>query len=616
MVLSPPPQRDLKEIVKALPAKPGVYVFKDVEGKVIYVGKAASLASRVRSYFGSSLSLEGKTRRLRGHVADIDYTVTSSAAEALMLEAALVKRHQPLFNVRLKDDKHYPYLKVDTAEEWPRVYITRRVEKDGGRYFGPYASAGSVRMALDLVKKLFPFRSCNKNITGKDPRPCLDYFIKRCIAPCTAYCTKEEYDEVIAQVLLFLEGRSEEVVRDLRQKMRAASSSMMYEQAARIRDQIKAIERVTEKQTMATTRRGDRDVFGLARSGSDACVFVWFQRGTKIIGSDHFMLEGALDEPDAEVLGSFLKQFYGSAAYIPKAVFIPSAIAERNLIEEWLSERRGSRASVAVPERGQLRQLVASANENAREALEAEKLKRVSDSGKAQLALEQLAAELDLAGPPHRIECYDISNIQGTSSVGSMVVFIDGRPKPAEYRRFRIKTVDGANDFASMAEVLGRRFRRRTGSKDQPERDESFAAEPDLLIIDGGRGQLNAVLDVMRDMGLQHIPVAGLAKRNEELYVQDVSDPIILPRSSEALYLVQRIRDEAHRFAITYHRNVRSKASRRSLLDDVPGLGPKRKKALLSKFGSLQRVREASTEEVAATVGFTAKLAERVKQAV
>jgi excinuclease ABC subunit C len=613
----PNPEVDLKERVNALPARSGVYVYKDADGNVIYVGKAANLKSRVRSYFGSPSSLESKTRMLRSRIADIEYTVTASAAEALMLEAVLIKRHQPLFNVRLRDDKHYPYLKVDTTEEWPRVYITRRVANDGARYFGPYANAGSVRMALDLVKKLFPWRSCTKTITGNDPRPCLDYYIKRCIAPCTGYCTKEEYDEVIRQVILFLEGRSDEVVRDLKKRMNEASAQMLYEQAARVRDQIRAIQRTTEQQTMATTRRGDDDIFGLARDGNEACVFVWFLRGTKIVGRDHFMLDGAADESDADVIGSFIKQFYDAAAYVPKAVLVPAQPSDTDVIEEWLSERRGSLVDVRVPERGGRRQLMQSANENAREALESERVKWLADRGKTTQALEQLADELNLPGPPHRIECYDISNIQGTNSVGSMVVFIDGHARPAEYRRFKIRTVDGANDFASMAEVLRRRFRRKEGAEAQRvERDESFAARPDLLIIDGGKGQLAAVLDVLRDMGLEEIPATGLAKRNEELYVKDMSEPIILPRTSQALYLVQRIRDEAHRFAVTYHRNVRAKAGTRSALDEVPGVGPKRKRALIKKYGSVQRIREADVDDIAATPGFTTRLAERLKAAI
>jgi excinuclease ABC subunit C len=560
--------------------------------------------------------------------------VTNTEQEALHLEAELVKRHQPLFNIRLKDDKHYPYLKVDLTDPWPRVYITRRVEKDGARYFGPYANAGSVRRTLDIVNKLFPWRSCTKLITGTDPRPCLDYYINRCIAPCTSYCTKEEYDEVIRQVILFLEGRTEEVVREITRQMATASSVMEYERAARLRDQLQAIERVTERQTVASTRPADEDIFGLARGDDDAVVQVLFVRGIKMIGVDSFTLDGAKDETDADVMASFIKQFYESATYVPKRVIVPMELPEDALIESWLSERRGTRVELLAPQRGEKRRLVEMASNNARESRDMAHVKWLADTGKTRAALEGLQEELDLPTLPHRIECYDISNIQGTNSVGSMVVFIDGHPRPQEYRRFRIKSVEGANDFASMAEVLRRRFRRArekllhdTGATapdvdtngaaatngDRAVRDESFAALPDLVIIDGGKGQLSAVVDVMRDMGVKDIPTVGLAKQHEEIYVQDVSEPIILPRQSQALYLVQRVRDEAHRFAITYHRGLRSKTGMQSALDTIPGVGPKRKKALLKKFGSVKGIREADIEEIAATVGFTSALAEKVK---
>jgi excinuclease ABC subunit C len=604
---------------------------RNAEGDVIYVGKAANLRNRVRSYFGSPLSMEGKTRVLSESIADFEYVVTHTEQEALHLEAELVKRHQPLFNVRLKDDKHYPYLKVDLADPWPRIYITRRVEKDGARYFGPFANAGSVRRTLDIVNKLFPWRSCTKQITGTDPRPCLDYFIHRCIAPCTGYCTKEEYDEVIRQVLLFLEGKTDQVVRSLKREMDDASESMEFERAARVRDQLTAIERVSERQTVASTKPADEDVFGLARGETDAMVNVLFIRGRNMIGVDNFTLDGTKDESDAEVMASFIKQFYESATYVPRGVVLGVELAESDLIAAWLSERRGSKVELLVPQRGEKRRLVEMATKNARESLDMARVKWLADRGKTQSALEQLQDELQLPSLPRRIECYDISNIQGTNSVGSMVVFVDGHPRPQEYRKFRIKTVEGANDFASMAEVLRRRFRRArerliavTGADAPavepaaelgrpPRADESFAALPDLVIIDGGKGQLSAVTDVMREMGVKEIPTVGLAKQHEEIYVQDVSEPVILPRASEALYLVQRVRDEAHRFAITYHRGVRAKASIQSALDNISGVGPKRKKALLRKFGSVRGIREASVDEIAATVGFTSALAERIK---
>ena len=607
----------LLEQARALPARPGVYIFRNAKGDVIYVGKAASLRNRVRSYFGSPHSLEPKTRRLVEKITDVEYVVTASAQEALILEASLVKRHQPFFNVRLKDDKHYPYLKIDLSEEWPRVEITRRVLDDGARYFGPYASAGSVRRTLDLVKKLFPWRSCTKTITGNDPRPCLDYYIQRCIGPCASLCSKQEYDEVVRQVILFLEGRTEEVTRDLRRDMGEASASLEYERAARLRDQVNAIERTTERQVMEVVERVDMDVFGLAREGAEAGVQVFFVRQGNVIGRDTFALDGATDEPEAEVLASFLKQYYQSAAYVPKRVLLPFPVSDQTLIQEWLSQRRGKKVEVLAPQRGDKRALVQTAVENARESLQAARAKWLADSGKAREALEQLEEELNLPSPPERIECYDISNIQGTSAVGSMVVFVEGRAQPKEYRRFRIKSVAGPDDFAMLQEVLRRRFKHTAEvieerAKAGAEADESFGAVPDLVIVDGGKGQVSAAHDEMRNLGVGHIPLAGLAKRFEELYVKDVSEPIVLPRTSQALYLVQRIRDEAHRFAITYHRKLRAKTGMRSALDAVPGVGPKRKKALLRKFGSLKAVREAGVEEIAATPGFTRSLAEKV----
>jgi excinuclease ABC subunit C len=606
--------------LRALPTRPGVYIMRDAQGEVIYVGKAANLRSRVRSYFGSPHSLEPKTRNLVGSVADFDYIVTGNDQEALHLEATLVKRHQPIFNIRLKDDKHYPYLKVDLNDPWPRVYITRRVESDGARYFGPYASASSVRTTLDIVKKLFPWRSCTKTITGRDPRPCLDYYIHRCIAPCTGYCKKEEYEQVIRQTTLFLEGRTDEVVRDLRARMAEAAEALRFERAASLRDQIRAIERISEKQLTAYTRPVDEDVFGLARADGEACVQVLFIRGTKMVGADHFTLDGAQEEADAEVMDSFLKQFYESATYVPRRIVLPLAVPEEGLIQSWLAVRRGGPVQLLVPRRGEKRRLVEMAADNARESLAMERVKWLADTGKTRAALDELAEELNLPRPPRRIECYDVSNIQGTSAVGSMVVFVDGHPRPAEYRRFRIKTVAGANDFAMLAEVLRRRFKRASaepvpsGDGGQPPETEGWAALPDLVIVDGGKGQLSAAHDVMRDLAVGHVPLAGLAKRNEELFLVDEAEPVVLPRTSQALYLVQRVRDEAHRFAITYHRKVRAKAGMRSALDSVPGIGPKRKQALLRKFGSVKGIREAGLDDIAATVGFTRRLAEKVKE--
>ena len=638
--------------VHSLPERPGVYIMRDVRGDVIYIGKATSLRNRVRSYFGSARGLEPKVRALAEQVHVIEHVVTRNEAEVLHLEATLVKRHQPIYNVRLKDDKHYPYLKVDVQHPWPRVTITRRVEDDGSRYFGPYASAGSVRRTLDVVKKLFPWRSCTKEITGTDPRPCLDYYIKRCIAPCTAYCTPEEYAEVISETILFLEGRSDEVRRHVIADMERASDALDFERAARLRDQAEAIRRVTERQQMATTTPLDADVFALARQDDEACVQVFFVRGTVVADTDSFMLEGTQDVSDADVLGAFLAQFYESATYVPLVLLLPLEPTDREQIETMLREQRGRSVEVAVPVRGERRALVTSAEDNARESLRMHHVRWVADRDKTESALSMLQAELDLPTRPNRIECYDISTIQGTNTVASMVVFRDGHPATAQYRRFRIKTVEGQDDFASMREVLGRRFKRIAERRrrervlegdeaaegtpapeasievlvdesvdgglieEAPEEMSPWDEVPDLVIIDGGKGQLGAVLDVMRDLGLRDVPVCGLAKREEEIFVADVSDSIVLPRQSEALYLVQRIRDEAHRFAITYHRNLRGKAATQSILDAIPGVGPVRKRALLRKFGSVKAIREADVSEIAATVGFTQRLAETIKRSL
>ena len=611
----------LRKQLDALPAKPGVYIFRNTRGEVIYVGKAARLKDRVRSYFGSPRSLQPKVFQMRRQIDDFEYIVTSNAGEALILEATLIKRHQPFFNIRLKDDKRYPYLKVDIQNPWPRVYITRRVERDGARYFGPYASASSVRATLDLVKKLFPWRSCTKEITGKDPRPCLDYYIKRCIAPCTSFCTPEEYREVIDQVLLFLEGQTDAVLSRLHRQMDEAAEQLEYERAAMIRDQIRAIERTVERQMVATTKDADADVFGLARDGDQACVQVFFIRGPQMVGRDNFVLEGASEEDDATVLSNFLLQYYESAQSIPKLILVPSPVEDADALEELLTEKRGTKVEIRVPERGEKKRLVELANDNAKEALDMLRVKWLADSTRTNQALDQLREELSLPDVPRRIECYDNSNIQGANPVSSMVVFVDGKPASNQYRRFKVKTVTGADDYATMHEILKRRFRHAApspnGSTAEPPAPDGDRWDlPDLVIIDGGKGQLSAARQAMQEMGVHHIPAVGLAKRHEEVFVPDEDEPIILPRGSEALFLVQRIRDEAHRFAITYHRKVRGKASVQSALDTIPGIGPKRKKALLRKFGSVKGIREAEIDDIASTIGFTRTLAERVKEHV
>ena len=645
----------LRAQVAALPAKPGVYTFRDASGKVIYVGKAANLRSRVRSYFGSPRSLEGKTRRLAQKIAALEIVTTRTEQDALHLEATLVKRHQPLFNVRLKDDKHYPYLKVDVDSPWPRVTITRRVQNDGARYFGPYASAKSVRTSLDLVKKLFPWRSCDKEITGSDPRPCLEYYIRRCIAPCTSYCTPDEYRDVIDQTMLFLDGKSSVVVEQLTEAMTDAAEELNFERAATLRDQISAVERVTEQQLTADSAESEIDAFGIAVDGDEAVVQVLFIRGQKMTGSDHFSLAGVRDEPLEQALASFLRQYYEGAVQIPRLVLIPQAIDQPELLAGWLTEKRGGVVEIRRPQRGDKRRLTEMAAENAQEALDMQRVRWLADRGRTDAALEELEQALSLPAPPQRIECYDISHNQGDSTVASMVVFLDGRPATREYRRFRIKSIQGPDDFASMAEVMRRRFKRLgevrqaeraegyelpaelgagvsvaaaepgeepdaaessdEGAQDEGEQraEQGWGAVPDLVIVDGGRGQVSAAHDVMRNLAVDDIPLAGLAKREELLFLVDTAEPIRLDRRSQGMYLVQRIRDEAHRFAISYHRRLRQQRASRSPLDRIAGIGPTRKKALLRKFGSLQAIRQASAEEIAATPGLTRRVAEQIK---
>ena len=627
----------LQAQVAALPAKPGVYTFRDANDRVIYIGKAANLRSRVRSYFGSPRSLEGKTRVLASKIAQLEVVTTHTEQDALHLEATLVKRHQPFFNVRLKDDKHYPYLKIDVDAPWPRVTITRRVAKDGARYFGPYASAKSIRTTLDLTKKLFPWRSCDKEITGSDPRPCLEYYIRRCIAPCTSFCTPDEYQEVIDQTMLFLDGKSETVVKQLKTSMTDAADELNFERAAQLRDQITAVERVTETQLTADTSAAEIDVFGLSVDGDEAVVQVLFIRGQNMAGSDHFNLAGVKDESPGSVIASFLRQHYEGGLQPPRLVLIPDEVDDLELLQGWLSEKRGLKVEVRHPKRGDKRRLVTMATENASETLAMSRVRWMADRGRTDAALEELEEALSLPTPPKRIECYDISNTQGSNVVASMVVFLDGQPATSEYRRFRIKTVDtseGPNDFASMAEVIQRRFKRlgeerraersrgfdvpdepdaSASNEDEQTDSEGWGAIPDLVIVDGGKGQVSAAHDVMRNLAVDDIPLAGLAKREELLFQVDSSDPVRLDRRSQGLYLVQRIRDEAHRFAISYHRRLRARQTSQSTLDRIKGIGPRRKKALLRKFGSLQALREADVTDIAATPGMTQRLAEQLK---
>ena len=607
------------------PEKPGVYLMKDESDKVIYVGKASVLRNRLRSYFGSPSGLNSKIRRLVSRIADFEFIVTDTEAEALILENTLIKRYRPHFNARLKDDKTYPFLKIDLSEEFPRVYITRHVSDDGARYFGPFASAGSVRHTMDLVKKLFPYRSCTKSITGNDPRPCLEYYINRCIAPCSGHANKDEYDRVIQQVILFMEGDTESVTSELTARMHDSSNLLEYERAAVLRDQVKSIERVAEEQRIKVDSNpiGDTDVIAMAQGTDETWIEIFFIRHGKLIGRDHFFMEGTQDDSVGLVLGQFVNQFYETSSVIPPSILIQYPLEDHQLIQDWLKDKRGGSVRIACPQRGPNRKLLDVVVENANQGLSQHRVKWLNNPDVINQAIVELQEYLSLPNPPSRMECYDISHIQGTNVVGSMVVFQNGKPKTSHYRRFKIKTVDGVDDYASMQEMLRRRFKRLADVRLHNERqafDEGnstsdvWSIVPELVIIDGGKGHLSAALEVFLELGLDDIPLVALAKENEEIFAPYTSEPIILPRNSQSLYLVQRIRDEAHRFAITYHRNLRSKGSLKSSIDLVTGIGPKRKRMLLRRFGSIQGIKEADIDDIAAVPGLTRSLAMRLKQ--
>jgi len=598
----------------AVPLQPGVYLHRDSAEKVLYVGKSASLRNRLRSYFGSKKNLDAKTLELVSRIDDFEYIVTESEQEALLLENSLIKEHKPKYNIRLKDDKTYPYIKVDLSEDFPRVYVTRRTANDGARYFGPFASAGSVRKTLDLLKRLFPYRSCTKAITGNDSRPCLEYHIKRCVAPCTGYASRIDYSEVIAQVVMFLEGNTKEVVSNLKTTMLEASDNLEFERAGALRDRLTAIEKVYEGQNVVGLGREDLDVIGAAYGGEEAWVEIFFIRQGKLIGRDHFTMSGTREEDGHEILARFIEQFYSSASHVPRRILVPETISGKEMIASWLQTKRSGPVEIAIPQRGAKRRLINMVTTNAAQGLEQLKLKWISDSTRMETAMSELQEELNLPQPPQRIECYDVSHIQGTNTVASMSVFQDGKPLSSNYRRFKIKSHTGNDDFASMREVLTRRFKRLKNARDGGEENDSFATTPDLVLIDGGKGQLSSALEVMLYLGLQDIQLASIAKREEEIFLPDAAESVIMPRNSQGLFLLQRARDEAHRFAVTFHRNLRGKSSVKSALDLVPGIGPKRRKMLIRSFGSVKGIREASEDQIAAAPGMTTKVARQIKE--
>ncbi|HEV7179015.1 MAG TPA: excinuclease ABC subunit UvrC [Candidatus Baltobacteraceae bacterium] len=675
--------RTLEQTLTQVPDAPGVYQMIAQDGSILYIGKAVSLRNRVRSYFQDSAAHHIRTQAMVERVVDVRTIVVNNEVEALILEANLIKRHQPPYNVRLRDDKRYPYLKV-TNEAFPRVVFTRMVKDDGARYFGPYTNAHGLRELIDLVRLVFPLRTCREPIDGRRKRPCLQYHIKRCLAPCVAYQSEEDYDKMIDEVVLFLEGKQESLLRRLQTDMVDSAERYNFEAAARLRDRIVQVRRVTESQKVVWRSRLDMDLIAIARAQGQACMQVFMVRGGKLIGQEHFILDGVHDQSDAVLMDEFLKQFYtartasapehgpistlpvrvardnqvpvpvkararatiANAAAVPKEVLVQTLPEERSTIETWLSvlragedDKRGTRVRILQPRRGPRADYMRLVQKNAEQNLKAFLVHQELQESMQARSLTELADALELPEPPHRIECYDISNIQGTNPVSSMVVFVEGRAKKSEYRKFKIQYDRGPNDFAMMQETLRRRLRylRRETDMDvlrsaqgegdpvvlelsKQERElakkEKFNKKPDLLLIDGGKGQLNAVVEVLEELDMTGIPVAGLAKEHEWLYLPGQSDPIVLPPNSAGLHLVMRLRDEAHRFAITYHRQRRDKAMTRSALDALAGVGPVRKKRLLAAFGSVSAIKRATIDEVAAVKGMTPALAAQIKSAL
>lgn len=610
----------LKSILDSAPTKTGCYLMKDADGKVIYVGKAVNLRSRLRSYFHDSAMQNNKTRQMVRHIADIDWIVVGSELEALILEMNLIKKHRPHYNVRLKDDKRYPYIKVHWADPFPKLTITRYMLNDGSRYFGPYTSVWAVHQTLDVLRHIFPYLTCDREITGEDQRACLYYDIKLCSAPCIGAINKDDYRQVIDDLCQFLSGRTEPIVSRMHEEMRVASDQLQFERAAALRDQVNAIERVVEKQKVVSSDYIDSDVIAMARSNGEACVQVFFIRSGKLIGREYFLLQGTEGAADANVMSGFIKQFYDQASMVPPQVLLPHEIEEAHIIKQWLGSRRtGESIEILIPHEGQQRDLIQLAAENAADTLKALQARWQTEKHRQTEALAELQSALNLSVPPNRIECYDISNTQGTAAVGSMVVFEQGVPNKKFYRRFNIRSVTGPDDFASMEEVLLRRFNRWQASKEMREKpgkkvDPSFSLLPDLLIVDGGKGQLSRAVAVLEKYNLlDQIPVAGLAKQNEELFIPGQAQPIILPNGSQGLFLIQRVRDEAHRFAITSHRQRRTKAGIASRLDTIAGVGPARRKALLEKFGSIQNIQAASIDELVSIPGISESLAHQIK---
>ena len=590
-------QSKIQEQLKLLPTNPGVYLMKNEQAKIIYVGKAINLKNRVKSYFQSSKNHSPKVKSMVEKISDFEYIITANEIEALILECNLIKKYRPKYNISLRDDKTYPYIKVTLNEDYPTVSITRKIFKDGAKYFGPYTSAGAVHEVLNLLKKLFQIRSCRQMNTK---RPCLEFHIKRRLAPCTGRVAKSEYREMIKSLCLFLEGRNEVVLKELTSRMQIAAENFQFELAAKLRDQVLAIEKISAKQNIIIGS-SDQDIIGLARKADEACIQIFFIRSGKMIGRDHFLLNGTEDETDSALLNAFLEQYYNKATFIPKEILLPAEIENEEILSAWLSQKKNGKVSFGLPQRGVKKEMVLMANDNAVVVLEEQMIKNSAGLEQTVGAMKDLGRYLRMEKELKRIECFDISHIQGSETVASMVVFSNGAPDKQEYRRYKLKSVEGKpDDFKSMQEVVGRRYRQSDGIM------------PDLIIIDGGKGQLNSALEIIRALGHYQIPVVGLAKQFEYVFLEGQSEPVILPPNSKALYLIQRIRDEAHRFAITYHRKLRHKRNLVSVLDHIEGVGPTRRKALWDAFGSIAEIKKAKITDLTAVPGISENIANNI----
>ena len=614
---------DFQHQLKILPDKPGVYIMKNSLGEVIYVGKAKILKNRVRQYFQNSKNHSEKVRAMVKNIAEFEYIVTDSEMEALILECNLIKKYSPRYNIALKDDKFYPFIKITTNEDFPRVYVTRNFAKDGNRYFGPYTNGTAVYEVMGLIKKLFPLRTCKKAIVegGEPTRACLNYHINLCKAPCAGYISKAEYWEMIDEIINILNGTDTSIIKNLKLEMEKAAEELEFEKAAKFRDRILAIELISEKQKMFTVKEGDEDFIDLYTDEKDGCAQVFFVREGKVTGREHFMIENISDDPVKEVISSFIASFYGGTAQIPKTIYVPEEIEDQELIEKFLTEKRGSKIWIKVPKKGDKKNLLDMVRNNAKIMLDQFKEKMVEEKELNKSALTELADVLGLDSLPARIEAYDISNIQGVDSVGTMVVFENGKAKNSDYRRFKIKSVKGPNDYESMREILSRRFAHGLEEVDKiKERNleyskGKFCIFPDLIMMDGGKGQVNIALEVLKGFGIE-IPVCGLVKDDKHRTRGIIfnNEEILIRRGSGLMNLITRVQDEVHRYAITYHRSLRDKRTLHSILEDIPRIGEKRRRNLLMKFGSIDNIKKASMEELLDTPGIDRKAAESIKQ--